>query len=64
MDFFVATKNLKKLAELKQCYYIDCVTPFIDSSGYLPSWDTWDGVHFQIPVYSKWENVIRTHYVD
>ena len=56
--------GLKKLAELKQCYYIDCVTPFIDETGYLPSRDTWDGVHFQIPVYAKWENVIRTHYVD
>ena len=57
-------EGLKKLASEMHCYYIDCVSPLVDETGYLPSSDTWDGVHFNIPKYAEWEQVIRTHYVD
>lgn len=57
-------EGLKQLASEMHCYYIDCVSPLVDETGYLPSSDTWDGVHFNIPKYAEWEQVIRTHYVD
>lgn len=56
--------GLKALAEKMEVYYIDCVTPLVDSTGFLASGDTWDGVHFNIPKYAEWEHIIRTRYVD
>ena len=55
--------GLKQLAADKGCYFIDCVSPLVDESGFLSAYDTWDGVHFNIPKYAEWENIIRTHYV-
>ena len=57
-------EGLRALAEDKECYFIDCVTPLVDETGYLAPGDTWDGVHFDIPKYAEWEHIIRTRYVD
>jgi len=57
-------EGLKQLAADSHCYFIDCVSPLVDETGFLPSADTWDGVHFNIPKYAEWENIIRTRYVD
>lgn len=56
--------GLKALAEDMEIYFIDCVTPLVDSTGFLASGDTWDGVHFNIPKYAEWEHIIRTRYVN
>lgn len=56
--------GLKELAKDMECYFIDCVTPLVDATGFLAPGDTWDGVHFNIPKYYEWEQIIRTHYVD
>ncbi len=56
--------GLKALAEDMEIYFIDCVTPLVDSTGFLAPGDTWDGVHFNIPKYYEWENIIRTRYVN
>ena len=56
--------GLKALAKDMEVYFIDCVTPLVDETGFLPPKDTWDGVHFDIPKYSEWEHIIRTRYVD
>lgn len=53
---------LYKLAADWGCYYLDDYTPLADSEGYLPSSDTWDGVHFAAAKYKAWEELIRTHY--
>lgn len=56
--------GLKALAEDMEVYYLDCVTPLVDSTGFLAASDTWDGVHFNIPKYAEWEHIIRTRYVN
>ncbi len=57
-------EGLMQLAWDEECYYLDCVTPLVDESGFLAPGDTWDGVHFNIPKYSEWEHIIRTRYAD
>ncbi len=57
-------EGLKRLAIEKGCYYLDCVSSMVDETGFLPSGDTWDGVHFNIPKYAQWEEIIRTHYAN
>jgi len=56
--------GLRELAEEMEVYFIDCVTPLVDETGFVPGHETWDGVHFNIPKYAQWEQVIRTRYVD
>ena len=53
---------LYNLAAEWGCYYLDDFTPLADSEGYLPSSQTWDGVHFTVAKYADWENIIRTYY--
>ena len=53
---------LYKLAGERECYYLDDFTPLADSEGYLPSAQTWDGVHFTVAKYKDWEEIIRTYY--
>lgn len=53
---------LYQLAAEWGCWYLDDYTPLADSEGYLPSAETWDGVHFTPKKYSAWEEFIRTHY--
>ena len=55
-------KALYQLAAEWGCYYLDDFTPLADSDGYLPSSETWDGVHFVAAKYKAWEEFIRTHY--
>lgn len=53
---------LYKLAEEKQCYYMDVCSAFQGSDGYLPSSWSSDGVHLYGKYYSVWENCMRTLY--
>ena len=53
---------LYQLAADWGCYYLDVFTPLADSEGYLPSSQTWDGVHFTAAKYAAWETIIRTYY--
>ena len=55
-------KALHQLAADWGCWYLDDFTPLADSSGYLPSSDTFDGIHFTVAKYRVWEELIRTHY--
>ena len=62
-DRIVADNNaLYNLAAEWGCYYLDDFTPLADSEGYLPSSQTWDGVHFTAAKYKVWEELIRTYY--
>lgn len=54
---------LYNLCVEKNCWYLDSYTPLADAKGYLPGDATSDGIHFNPSYYSKWMDVIRTHYV-
>ena len=54
---------LYELAEEKDCYYLDICSALADESGYLPSDETSDGVHFSADLYKVWLNYVKTHYV-
>ena len=53
---------LYQLAADWGCWYLDDYTSLADSEGYLPSAETWDGVHFIAAKYKAWEELIRTYY--
>ncbi len=53
---------LHKLAEEKQCYYMDICSALQGDDGYLPSDWSGDGVHLHAQYYSVWENCMRTLY--
>ncbi len=57
-------EGLLALAAEKEVYYINCCSTLAGDDGFLASGDTWDGVHFNIPKYAQWEELIRTHYAD
>ena len=54
---------LYNLCAEKDCWYLDSFTPLADAKGFLPGDATSDGIHFNPSYYSKWMDVIRTHYV-
>ena len=53
---------LHKLAEEKQCYYMDICSALQGDDGYLPSDWSGNGVHLHAQYYSVWENCMRTLY--
>lgn len=53
---------LYQLAVEYECYYVDLVDALADESGYLPSMDSTDGVHFVVAKYPVWADYLRTHY--
>ena len=54
--------TLRKLAEEKNCYFLDLYSAFADADGNLPAEWSSDGVHLQAAYYSVWEKYMRTHY--
>lgn len=53
---------LHKLAEEKQCYYMDVCSALQGEDGYLPSSWSGDGVHLHAQYYAVWETCMRTLY--
>ncbi len=53
---------LHRLAEEKQCYYMDLCSAYQGDDGYLPSGWSSDGIHLYAQRYSVWEQYMRTQY--
>lgn len=53
---------LRTLASQKRCKYLDICSSYVGSDGYLPSYQSTDGIHLQASAYRIWENYLRTHY--
>lgn len=60
-EWFFSIKNLQKinagiseLADGNMVRYIDANTHFADEEGYLPSWRSSDGCHFDLAGYQEW----------
>ena len=53
---------LYALAAEKDCYYLDLVDALADGTGFLPSAETSDGIHFSANLYNTWVTYVRTHY--
>lgn len=54
-------EELIKLAEEKQCYYIDTHSHFENKDGYLPDDMSSDGIHFNPPGYKELAEFFTTH---
>lgn len=54
---------LLQLAESRGIWYIDLVTPMVDSTGFLPDAVSTDGVHFTAEEYTVWANALRSYYI-
>lgn len=54
---------LHKLAEDKDCYYLDLTSALAGPDGFLPASASTDGVHLTPEMYQVWADWMRTHYV-
>jgi lysophospholipase L1-like esterase len=51
-------KAISELADGEMIRYIDANDHFADEEGYLPSWRSSDGCHFDIAGYREWSQWI------
>ncbi len=52
---------LQNMCREKSVHYLNVYEAMANYEGFLPSGDTWDGIHLNTDTYVKWADYIRTH---
>ena len=52
--------EIRAMAEREGYVYMDLYTPMADANGWLPEYESTDGVHFSASKYSQWADFLRS----